>query len=132
MAETHESSEHTSIQRLILASDINLNIQPAELMPFAGNPREPMPEGLPFKLDDYLVDWTGRFLRNDKRGAIPANSPPIFDRLAIEPKHFLYMSKNFETQFKGLAGSYYSMKKALSVFGYRRNHGLKLCKQVLG
>ena len=41
------------------------------------------------------------------------------------------MSKHFESRFKGLIGSYHSMKKALSVFGYRRSPGLTLCKQVL-
>lgn len=134
MADTPESSAHTSVQRRILARDVNPDAQPADLMALVGNPREPMPEGLPFNLEDYLelVDWTGRILRDDKRGAIPANLPPILDRLAIEPKHFLYMSRHFESQFKGLVGSYYSMKKALSVFGYRRSPGLKHCQQVFG
>ena len=31
-----------------------------------------------------------------------------------------------------LVGSYYSMKKALSIFGYRRSPGLKHCKQASG
>ena len=134
MADTPESSQHTSVQRRILARGINPNAQPASLMAFVGNPREPMPEGLPFNLEDYLelVDWTGRILRDDKRGAIPANLPPILDRLAIEPKSFLYMSRHFESQFKGLVGSYYSMKKAFTIFGYRRSPGLRHCKQVFG
>ncbi len=134
MAYTPESSQHTSVQRRILAKAIKPDVQSTDLMAFVGNPREPMPEGLPFKLDDYLelIDWTGRSLRDDKRGAIPANLPPILDRLEIEPKHFLYMSKHFESQFKGLIGSYHSMKKALSVFGYRRSLRLALCKQVFG
>ena len=28
--------------------------QPSDLLPFVGNPREPMPQGLPFMLADYL------------------------------------------------------------------------------
>ena len=134
MAETPELSEHTSIQRRILARDINQHVQPTELMPFAGNPREPMPEGLPFKLEDYLelVDWTGRHLREDKRGAIAANLPPILDRLGMQPKHFLYMSRHFESRFKGLVGRCYVMKKAFGIFGYSRSPGLGLCRQVFG
>jgi hypothetical protein len=38
---------------------------------------------LSYSLDEYLqvLDWTGRQLRSDKRGAIPADLPPILDRL---------------------------------------------------
>lgn len=52
-----------------------------------------MPKGLPFRLGYYLelVDWTGRQFREDKRGAIAQNLPPILDRLGIEPKHWLSM-----------------------------------------
>ena len=58
-------------------------------MPFVGNPREDMPKGLPFRLSDYLelVDWTGRQLREGKRGAIQSDVPPILERLHIEPQY---------------------------------------------
>ena len=78
MAETPESSEHTSAKRRIRSmkrpNEQLQTSQPDALYPFAGNPREAMPEGLPFRLTDYLelVDWTGRILREDKRGAIPS------------------------------------------------------------
>ncbi len=38
-----------------------------------------MPKGLPFRLTDYLalVDWAGRILRDDKKGTIAENIPPI-------------------------------------------------------
>jgi len=55
------------------------NLQPDSLLPFAGNLRQPMPKGITFNLLDYiqLVDWTGRAIRDDKRGAIPASALPI-------------------------------------------------------
>jgi hypothetical protein len=31
-----------------------------------------------------LLDWTGRELRRDNRGAIPENLAPILDRLGID------------------------------------------------
>ncbi|MCX2836292.1 hypothetical protein OQJ59_10880 [Microbulbifer thermotolerans] len=48
-----------------------------------------MPVGLPFQLQDYLdlVDWSGRCLREDKRGAIDKQLPPILERLQIDPRH---------------------------------------------
>jgi len=41
-----------------------------------GGLREATPEGLPFRLADYLelVNWTGRAVRDDKRGAIAEGS----------------------------------------------------------
>jgi len=41
---------------------------------------------LPMDLATYvqLLEWTGRQLRSDKRGAIPANLAPIFERLGPE------------------------------------------------
>jgi hypothetical protein len=41
--------------------------------------------GIPFNLKDYLalVDWTGRVVRLDKKGAIPVSVPKILDRLDL-------------------------------------------------
>jgi REP element-mobilizing transposase RayT len=41
---------------------------------------------IPYRLEDYLelVDWTGRAIRGDKRGAIRADLPPIMQRLRID------------------------------------------------
>jgi hypothetical protein len=48
IAETPEASEHTSIRRRIQ----QLRTQENDLLlPFVGNPREPMPEGLPFQFE---------------------------------------------------------------------------------
>ena len=91
MAETPETSDHTSIKLRIeywknkshqSRSDHNDNLQPKSLLPFAGNLRQPMPRGLSFNLIDYieLVDWTGRIIRDDKRGAINKTAPPILQR----------------------------------------------------
>ena len=43
-----------------------------------------------------LVDWTGRAILNNKRGAIPANLPPILDRLNLSEKRFLNTATHFE------------------------------------
>ena len=91
-------------------------------MPFAGYPRNNMPHGLPFRLTDYLelVDWTGRILREDKRGAIHHALPPILERLQIDPKHWMYLSKHFESKFKGLVGSAFKLKQVCQQLGYKR------------
>lgn len=51
-----ESSDHTSAKRRIQGFE-DASRQPAMLMPFVGNPRVPMPEGLPFHLTDRLSLW---------------------------------------------------------------------------
>jgi len=59
--------------------------QPPELYPFVGGTREGRLEGLPFHLADYLelVNWTGRAVRDDKRGAIGEDLPPILERIGV-------------------------------------------------
>jgi hypothetical protein len=75
LAERLSDSAHTSIKRRCEQAEqlSHKNQQASGLLPFAGNPRAHMPNGLPFRLTDYLalVDWTGRMLRDDKRGSIP-------------------------------------------------------------
>jgi hypothetical protein len=88
---------------------------------------------LPFRLEDYLelVDWTGRILRDDKRGAIPAHLPPILERLNIDPRYWLHMTRNFESRFKGLVGAAYKLKAACKSLGYRRTPNLAACRELL-
>ncbi len=99
-------------------------------MPFVGYPRENMLKGLPFRLTDYLelVDWSGQILREDKKGAISGNIPPVLDRLNIEPKHWLYLTKHFESPFKGMVGSVFKLKQTCIALGYERTPGLQGCK----
>lgn len=131
MAETPETSEHTSV-KMRIHHEVNLQDQPASLMPFVRNQREPMPDGLPFPLKEYLelVDWTGRILRDDKRGSIPTNTPPLLQRLSIDAKHWLFLSTQFESKFKGLVGGAFRLKKAAEVLGHKRSPGLGICQMI--
>ena len=135
MAKTPETSEFTSIQQRIAKAQTaqnpnHLQQQTKGLMPFAGYPRQDSPKGLPFRLTDYLelVDWTGRILREDKRGAIDENLPPILERLNIEAKHWLFLTQHFESRFKGLVGTAYQLKRICEKLGYQRAPGLKNCQ----
>jgi hypothetical protein len=88
---------------------------------------------LDFRLADYLelLDWTGRSLREDKRGAIPATLPPILERLRIEPRHRVYMTRHFDSRFKGLVGAVYQLRAACETLGYRRTPNLAVCRELL-
>ena len=89
-----------------------------------------MPKGLPFRLTDYLelVDWTGRAIREDKRGRIDHSLPPILNRIGVDTKHWLYLTQNFESPFKGLVGSVFKLKQACEKLGYQRRPGIKHCE----
>ena len=129
MSITPETSDHTAIKSRITTYQVN-NSQPETLCPFVGYPRKNMPQGLPFKLIDYLelVDWTGRILRQDKRGVIAEGVPPILQRLNMQTDNWVYLSEHFESPFKGLVGSVLALKNACQKLGYQRMPGLKSCE----
>ncbi|GAB1262625.1 transposase [Aurantivibrio plasticivorans] len=126
IAHTPETSEHTAIKQRLDTLKTE-QIQPSTLFPFVGNPREPMPEGLPFRLLDYLelVEWSGRIIREDKRGFIDQDLPPILERLCIAPEQWLTLTTQFEQQCKTLAGEANRMREAAAMMGYRRTPGLR-------
>ncbi len=47
------------------------------------------------------VNWSGRIIREDKKGYIPSDIPPILDRLEIDPdlwsEHLCGFKDNFDT-----------------------------------
>ena len=92
-----------------------------------------MPFGLPFRLTDYLelVDWTGRQIRQDKRGAIHSKLPPILARLGIEDENWLELTTSFEANFKDLVGSPTSLDQSLSVFKRQRRTSIQNSQALL-
>ncbi|MFC4878592.1 hypothetical protein [Microbulbifer halophilus] len=86
-----------------------------------------------FLLQDYLelVDWSGRCLRDDKRGAIESGLPPILERLQIDPQHWLYLNRNFESRFKSLVGTTHSVRSACERLGKRWVQGIRDCERYL-
>jgi len=121
IAKTPEDSDHTSIQRRIRALQAAADpeapdaqehcepeppIQPPELLTFVGGERQDGPKGLPFHLPDYLelVNWTGQAIRDDKRGAISQDLPPILQRLGIDEQAWLRLATQFESSFNTWVG----------------------------
>ena len=92
-----------------------------------------MPQGLPFKLTDYLelVELTGRVIREDKPGHIEKHQPPILQRLGIEAENWIKMTKSFETTFKDLTGSHSKIDIATELMKRKRRPGIKNCKALL-
>lgn len=89
------------------------------IIPFVGNPSKTMPDGLPFNLKDYLglVDWSGRTLREDKKGAIPEHLPAILHRLDMDARHWVYFTQNFEQPCKDWVGAAHHVRNACDAMG---------------
>jgi hypothetical protein len=51
-----------------------------------------------------LLDWTGRAIREDKRGAIPDNLAPLLDRLGLDQSNWVKTVLEFGRMFKQAAG----------------------------
>ena len=68
------------------------------MLPFLDSINANIQSGIPCIWEDYLklIDWTGRVVRDDKRGAIGQQLPPILKRLNIKPKTWLKHATAFE------------------------------------
>jgi len=113
LCKTPESPDYTSVQQRLMAVANAVNsgkhtAQPLKLLPFTGyQAHTPIQIGLPFKLVDYfvLIEWTGRCIREDKRGAIPAEIKPLFERFQVNENDWLNVIKAFNRHFINAAGS---------------------------
>jgi REP element-mobilizing transposase RayT len=130
MAPSPEQSEHTSVKERItlslnLSASIATLIQTHQLnhfdvtlkplLAFDGNVTFNEQQGILYSLNDYLelVDYTGRIVRNDKRGAIASGLPPILDRLGINLKDWMKNATCFEQIYnKRFAKKRYRVKTA--------------------
>jgi hypothetical protein len=86
IADTPETSDHTLIKaRITVIKDESSSISSC-LEDFVGIQQSEI--GIPFRLKDYveLVDWTGRIIREDKRGHIASDLPPIIKRMGLDSR----------------------------------------------
>ena len=79
-----------------------------------------------FSLIDYfeLVDWTGRQVRQDKKGYIDEHIPTLLQQLNISQQQWLKLSQPFERVFAGFAGC------REKLYFYASQHGQAYCKGV--
>lgn len=70
-------------------------------------------KGINFSLLDYfeLADWTGRAIREDKRGYIPPEIRPILQQLGVQEKNWLRSVKHFGSRYYHLAGAVDKLKQ---------------------
>lgn len=109
ISDTSESSDFTSIKKRVAA--VKGKSQAKALYPFVGNPQKDMPNGLPFKLADYLelVDMTGRIVKEGKKGAIGISLLSILQRLNISSDNWLCIATEFEVRTGSVVGQEWSI-----------------------
>ena len=94
IAETPEMSDFTSIQQRIIEYTMDSG-EPdpgkPHLVPLESPKQENHPNDFSFTSKDYLelVDWSGRAIRDGKRGSISSFLPPVLKRLQLDPEHYL-------------------------------------------
>jgi REP element-mobilizing transposase RayT len=127
MARTPEHSDHTSVKKRYKKAVKTADPNPPEqqvkgLLPFTGYPNNDLKKGLPVPLTHYLelVDWTGRIVREDKRGAISTTFPPILDRLNLDQQEWIRLSQSFEKSYKTFAGTAQKIRVVSHLLGYQR------------
>jgi REP element-mobilizing transposase RayT len=132
IAKTPETSQHTSIQKRTQAIQRHKR-QPYKLLPFVGHPRQDMPQGIAFSLQDYceLVDTTGRIIRADKAGAIDSAYSSILSRLGLSEEQWLTLTTEFEQHFCYAAGAE-QMMQAFKIHTHRKRiGGMRQAKRLL-
>ena len=107
MAKDIPTSDKTSIQqrfREVTSAPIEA---PLPLRPFEGGASTTSTGGIPFNLQDYfeLVDWTGRCVRIDKRGAISSKTPRLLAQLGIDVGEWLPTVSELQVRYELVMGS---------------------------
>lgn len=87
---------------------------------------------LPLTLDQYLqlVDWTGRQVRADKRGAIPAELSPILERLQVSTSCWVDLVVGFGRWFRRTVGRPERMAASCQQRGCRWLQGISHARKA--
>jgi hypothetical protein len=87
---------------------------------------------LPLSEAQYLqlVDWTGRQVRRDNRGAIPSDLAPILDRLQLSQETWVETVQHFGRWFHRAAGSPASLAKEAERRGVSWLGGISKSREV--
>lgn len=136
IAATPEESEFTSIYDRIRELKLGLpehesTARPlVRLRPFvSGNNRE---STIPYALEDYLdlVDWTGRCVRDDKRGFIDGRLPAIAQRLNIDADAWKCAMRPGGNVFGRAMGKLNHMRLHANTLGQSWVRGLRAARKL--
>jgi REP element-mobilizing transposase RayT len=141
LADTPEESAFTSIRQRIAELSASNNDPPRiepeperpRLMALANPAEGGHPNRFSFSTEDYLelVDWAGRAIRADKRGAIPGHLPPILTRLGLNPEHYLRLvRRGGRSHHVAALGHVERLREAAARLGRRFLKGMDLSRRL--
>ena len=89
---------------------------------------------LPIRLEEYLslLDWTGRVVRQDKKGAVPTHLVPILERLEINVSVWTELVTEFDQLFGRVVGSAQRVAARAAEAGRRWSRGQPQCARAFG
>ena len=112
--------------------DVEFQRKPQLISFNAGHDLKDNEQALAFSLEDYmqLMDWTGRAIRNDKRGYIPETAPPILERLGLSIENWLKFVPAVEKEFTHAIGHREKMVAYAEKFELNWLRGQRWAKSV--
>jgi len=69
-------------------------------------------------------------VRDDKRGAIAEDLPPILERIGITRPAWLELAKEFETTFRSWIGQTEHVERVCERGGQRWARGIRACRRL--
>ena len=78
-----------------------------------------------------LLDWTARQLAKGKQVSTPKGTPPIFERLSIEPEAWCEPIGDFGRLFCNVAGRPHTVDQTRTRIGQHRYHIRPRARQLL-
>ncbi len=123
VASTPETSNFTSVKRRL--TSIQKPETVSRLAPFSGSNSE---GAIPFQFSEYLelLDWLGRQVREDKKGHIPQELPPILVRLNLPPEQCGHLCLSLGHQPRLWVGVKQSLERAKIILNKLRMRGLMI------
>ena len=130
MCDDIESSDFTSIQARIKQYKIHKQLSSVKVDNKSPEPQQPnylLPFGnhqntktIAFTLYDYLelIDWSGRAISPNKRGAINSNTPKLLQILDISSDDWIEVIINFRRQYGNFAGSKARLRQCANEHGH--------------
>jgi REP element-mobilizing transposase RayT len=131
MCDSLESSDFTSIQERLLSFAANQSKRSSAktepwLRPLSKEGNSGSEASLPMEVTNYfaLVDWTGRAVRDDKRGAIPSHIQPVLQRLGVNEHNWVINTQHFGSRFQRALGRINRIRQLAGRTDQKWIHGL--------
>ena len=133
MSESLAESEFTSIQERLAGSQARNRVKDTAiwLKPLIQEQQLPSSATLPIQEFNYfdLVDWTGRAIRSDKRGAIPTHVRPILQKLGVNEANWVNNTRYFGSRFHRALGRVNQFRQLANRTGSKWITGLSSAQQ---